>query len=1035
MIVSAKQARAIKAAIGFLLVFAGFYSTAQDLAHLKFTHITTANGLSTQYLLSIMQDSRGLLWIGTTNGLNRYDGSSFKVYKSMPGNPNSLPGNAVWCMAEDKKGNLWLGTQTGLCYFEPALNKFTNYYHEPGNSNALNYTSVENLLVDEEDNVWLGNVNGLQKFNTQSKRFQTIPFAGKEEMAKNFNANHVYQIYLDRQKKLWVQVGGGNLYLVNKHDLSCKKMIDKTEAATGISTIYQDTDNDYWLCYWGKNFVKYDGIHPPTEKDFIGQKSYYYQMTEWTDRNKEKWIAITKDKGLCLYNKKTKAIHYYTNDITDPNSFAGNEGWQMIADKTNNLWITTSNGLELVEPSKQFFAYHYLGEKKDRQDEFNYGIPLPVFKDGSHYWIGLWHNKGFIKLDSNWQQVKKYNSLPLHSTHNDAKSIFYIHKDENHIYWVSTEEGIIRFDEAKKTSRLFIPAETRQNPFKFRKILPLDKNRLFIRTQYAGLYVFNKKTEKFDRHFTTANSLLPHDDVNDMCYDNNGNLWLATKIGLCKMDTATLTITEVHKKIMANAQSFGDDNCLAIDADAANNLWIGTLTGLRKFSLASKKMGAYNTANGLCNNTVQSIVVDKYNNVWMNTDDGISLYKQKEAQFQNFYKTDGLPKNSLDSRLYKDEDGIIYLPYAGKVLTADPGNIPFNSSLPPVIITGAFVKEKFYAIATNKKGGKYLQASYNNSSFTVNFAVLNFNSPNLNTYYYKLEGIDNEWHQSDRGVANYTSIPPGSYTLWVKGSNNSGIMNETGDCIYIIITPEWYQSAWCKALGILLVAAGIYYIQRKRIKNIRKAAALQQKISDTEMAALKAQMNPHFMFNCINSIDAFIHSNDKYNATLYLNKFAKLLRNILDSSKQHTVTLSKDIDTLKLYIEMEELRHENKFKTTFAVNEEILNSDYKVPPLIVQPFVENAILHGLKNKEGEDGILLIDIDKVNEKLQYTITDNGIGRAAAQKLMQNKESHYGMQMSYDRIKLFNKEKTAAVTIKDLYSNGAAVGTAIIVTLNT
>lgn len=209
---------------------------------------------------------------------------------------------------------------------------------------------------------------------------------------------------------------------------------------------------------------------------------------------------------------------------------------------------------------------------------------------------------------------------------------------------------------------------------------------------------------------------------------------------------------------------------------------------------------------------------------------------------------------------------------------------------------------------------------------------------------------------------------------------------------------------------------------------------IELQIKETEMAALKAQMNPHFMFNCINSIDAFIQSNDKYNATLYLNKFAKLIRNVLDSSKQNFVTFSKDIETLKIYIELEELRSENKFITKIDINEELMSSDYKVPALIIQPFVENAIIHGLRNKETNDGLLLINISKTNEQIIYSITDNGIGRKASGEINTGKEKSYGMEMSYDRIKLFNKETTPSVTITDLYENEKPTGTHILVQLN-
>lgn len=237
-------------------------------------------------------------------------------------------------------------------------------------------------------------------------------------------------------------------------------------------------------------------------------------------------------------------------------------------------------------------------------------------------------------------------------------------------------------------------------------------------------------------------------------------------------------------------------------------------------------------------------------------------------------------------------------------------------------------------------------------------------------------------------------------------------------------------------LGLLAILSFFIFLNFYNQKKINKLAteSYANERNELELQSLRAQMNPHFIFNCINSIDAYIHSNEKYNATFYLNKFAKLLRNILDSSKENMVPFSKDIETLKLYVELEELRNENKFKSIISIDEELLTNDYKVPPLIIQPFVENAILHGLKNKEGNYGLLQVTIKKADRTIQYSIADNGIGREAAGKIPQSKESSYGMTISFDRIKLFNKEKTPSVTITDLYDKSGIVnGTLVTVKL--
>ena len=251
-----------------------------------------------------------------------------------------------------------------------------------------------------------------------------------------------------------------------------------------------------------------------------------------------------------------------------------------------------------------------------------------------------------------------------------------------------------------------------------------------------------------------------------------------------------------------------------------------------------------------------------------------------------------------------------------------------------------------------------------------------------------------------------------------------------------LMTEKKQKYFYWTGLGLLSLLSFLGYrnFQNQNKINRLAADAYAKERTELELQSLRAQLNPHFIFNCINSIDAFIHSNDKYNATVYLNKFARLLRNILDSSKLTTVSFTKDIDTLKLYVELEELRHENKFRTEFSIDDGLLINDYKVPALIIQPFVENAILHGLKNREDNSGLLQIEIKKITDKIEYTIKDNGIGREAAGLIAQNKESSYGMQMSYDRIKLFNKEEKPSVEITDLYNNSIAAGTEVKVLLN-
>ncbi|MBC7851065.1 MAG: histidine kinase, partial [Chitinophagaceae bacterium] len=274
---------------------------------------------------------------------------------------------------------------------------------------------------------------------------------------------------------------------------------------------------------------------------------------------------------------------------------------------------------------------------------------------------------------------------------------------------------------------------------------------------------------------------------------------------------------------------------------------------------------------------------------------------------------------------------------------------------------------------------------------------------------------------------------PGDYVFELKSANSDGKFSSTVSTLDISISPPWWQTWWFRLSALLAIAGIVTILVRRRIAVIRNKAELKHRMAETEMMALRAQMNPHFIFNCINSIDGLIQSNDKYHATVYLNKFAKLIRNILDSSKQNMIPLSKDIDTLNLYIELEQLRNENKFTAEIKADDQLLQHDYKVPPLIIQPFVENAILHGLRNRTDNDGKLTVSIARQNGHLQYIVEDNGVGRFAESNSLKKEKQSYGMQITSDRVKLFNNESNPSVEVTDLVENGRPKGTRVTVYL--
>ncbi|HUR31780.1 MAG TPA: histidine kinase, partial [Saprospiraceae bacterium] len=299
-------------------------------------------------------------------------------------------------------------------------------------------------------------------------------------------------------------------------------------------------------------------------------------------------------------------------------------------------------------------------------------------------------------------------------------------------------------------------------------------------------------------------------------------------------------------------------------------------------------------------------------------------------------------------------------------------------------------------------------------------------------YYYRLTGVDKKWNNSHgKNFATYTDLKPGDYTFEVRSEN--GFSSSPITSFSFSIATPWWATWWIKILAVCCVLGLAFIAFRTRIRTIRQEASLKHKIAETEMMALRSQMNPHFIFNCINGIDAMIQSNDKYRATMYLNKFAKLIRNILDSSKQNKIPLSKDLETLQLYIDLELFRHQGKFTANIHAEEDLLQNDYVVPPLIIQPYVENAILHGLRHRAGNEGKLSVTVRKGEDHIIYTIEDNGVGRKNMNGNNHHEGPGYGMQIGNDRVRLFNKEEIASVNITDRKINGEPSGTCVEVKL--
>ncbi|MEO6668344.1 MAG: two-component regulator propeller domain-containing protein [Ferruginibacter sp.] len=1000
---------------------------AQDFPNLKLELLSTANGLPTNEVTSVFQDSRGLIWLGTENdGLLRYDGKKTKAYF----NKNNFISNYIGQVCEDKNGLLWVSSLIGLYHFDPNTEKTILYSHDPNDKTSIATDEKPEPFVDSRGRLWVAGSNGLQQFDSAQNKFTNYftPSILNPDIQKEFN--HLAHILEDSKKRLWV----GSAYGLYSIDTFSHRLIPfYTGSYNFVTSIIETTKKRMFVGFFGKGMKEFDpdtGIFSDIDIPF----PFLLTIKEWQDENKNNWLCILFNNSIALLNMGNYQYRIYSNDQSNPASFKGLDASCLYKDKDNRLWISTSAGINIVDLQQQHFTNKLLYTDIQKNDPNSFGLPKALLELKDKYLMSAWYRRGLFEYDKEWNLTKIIPHIPPGSVSDLSRGIYTIQQDDEGNIWYGTDSGLIRH--AGENYQYYLPPDSFpnfENKYRALNIVKRKDGLYWSVFHKTGIYLFDAKSGKFIKNYLNQYQSV----VYKAEADNTGRLYFATAKGLYAYDERSDSFTQIlikHNNKLAE-KSYNYINHFIFDND--NICWIATDGGLIKFTPATGKTDFITDPWSTSGYKIIRVLKDKAGVIWMIAARELIAYHPGQNSFQHYTSANGLPVNFRGEfsifRLL--DDSTILMGSARTLTTFNPYRLLTRPKSSSILFTDISVDGQRNMPPGPTENGYKLIVPAGSNKILIHFALLNYAASQQNKLYYSLtQGKQKkEWAETPDGDIMLLNLPPGEYNLQVKGSNTN-LLNPATSQLIISIQPFWYQSILFKTAILFALALAIYIFIRLRIHSVKSAAFLKQRVTETEMAALKAQMNPHFMFNCINSIDAFIQSNDKYNATLYLNKFAKLIRNVLDSSKQNFVTFSKDIETLKLYIELEELRSENKFITNITINEELMSSDYKVPALIIQPFVENAIIHGLRNKETNDGILSINISKTEEQIVYSITDNGIGRAASQKINKNKEKSYGSEMSYDRIKLFNKETTASVTINDLYENEKATGTHILINLN-
>ncbi|GAB3956992.1 sensor histidine kinase [Spirosoma harenae] len=1017
-----------------ILVASGFVNTGlgQHISsNLQFDHLSARSGISHNSITCFWQDSDGFLWLGTKDGLNKYDGYAFTIYKPSPSDPtNTFAHNWITDICEDRKGRMWVSTLGGgLHLFDKQTGKVTNYRIEPSRISLRN--AMFSITIDRQGILWISSREGLNRFDPETRKFTLIP-------APSALKNSVYTVQEDKQGQLWVGAGSG-LYQFNRQSGTYRHiplLQDETDTSSAVSLIYPDQTGSIWIGTQSGKFYRKTSAgelqtiysYEPRSKEIY---RYYPSGALEMDKAGNLWGYLPGLDGLVHVQSSTGKVNRILTDPTNSGSLSSNSIYSLCFDREGILWVGTDNGLDkYVSQPKKFHTYQVVANDGAVRLLENSIRALCQDRSGV-IWLSneLGELYSFHPQTGRYQRYKADADQPNRLFSNDVTAIF---EDRKGRLWVSSGSYLHQLD--RKTGRF----SRYQCQVKTRSIREGMDGRLWLAGQ--GLASFDPQNQRFT--YYQHNPQDPYSLVDEALVialpTHDGSVWAGSaRRALSRLSLKTGQFTHYRPNFEHPEGHPTDKDIRCLYEDRKGRLWIGTNQGgLNQYDPKTNSFLAYTTENGLPNNHIVGIVEDDDGNLWLSTNQGICKFNPTTKACRNYDESDGLQGNEFFEIYAKGVDNQLLFGGPNGFNVFSPRTIRDNSLIPPVRITRVLLRGR-----TEQLPKADLTLSYQENDLSFDFLALNFIMPEKNRYAYQLTNVDKDWvYSGTRRFASYTNLAPGDYVFRVKASNNDGVWNQQGTMLTIHIQSPFWQTWWFRGLLILLGLGLVYVGMQVRIRQIRQQeaqkTAFNKQLAAMEMQALRAQMNPHFIFNSLNSINRFIMKNESEKASDYLSKFSKLIRLILQHSSAPVVTLESELEALQLYLTLEALRFDGQFTFSINVSREVEPAYTEIPPMVIQPYVENAIWHGLMHKEG-GGLITIDCRIEQNVLVFIIEDNGIGRKKAAELKSKSATRtksLGMQITSNRLKLSQllDGRQPTVQIQDLVdSEGEPAGTCVIV----
>ena len=823
------------------LLFTSFAVFPQS-QHLTFEHIGTTQGLSQSNVICTLQDSRGFMWFGTREGLNKYDGYTFTVFKNNAQDDKSLSNNFVNDIVEDGKGYCWIGTWGGgLDRYDRKTNQFVHFRHKPNDPTSLSSNLVLSLLCDSRGVIWVGTEDGgLNKMDPVTGRF--VHYLHNDADSKSLGDNNVKDLFEDAAHNIWVGTTNGGLNLFDRWTQTFTRFRheDKDPSSVNsnsITSIFEDSQRRLWVGTSAglDRLDRKSGLFVHYRKDNnkgLGiTNNAVNSLAE--DGEGNLWVG-TENDGLTLLNSVTGLFHHYLHDEVDPTSIGTNSLYAIYRDSKKNMWIGSFNGgIDFVSrDTRKFIHYKHSSSPYSLSDNH----VLCLYEDShENLWVAT-DGGGLNLFDRRTERFTHYRHIPGNGRSIAGDYVLRVTEDEKGNLWVGTwADGLTIFNRKSNSYKHFMhsadPGSLSSNNA---WALCVDKeHRHWVGTYGGGLDLYDPVKQSF-KHY-------PHrdDDPGSLCNnkihfvkeDSKGRLWVGTDGGGLDLFDP-LTGRFHHYRHQENKNSIASNYVNGLFEDKDGDLWISTTEGLCHYQVNANQFVTYTTRDGLPDDVTFGVLDDKWGHLWISTNKGLSRWDPVNHRFKNFGVADGLQANEFKEQAYcKSRSGKLYFGGVNGFNEVAADSIPMESFDPPLVMTNFQVFNREVPILGEGENNSPLKMNitetqsivlpHKSSVFSFFFASLNFTDKERKKYAYMLKGFDKSWNyvESERS-ATYTNLDPGRYTFMVKGLNNDGDWSDKVLSLQLEITPAFWMTWWFRVLLMLFIIGSIITFNHLRMNTI-----------------------------------------------------------------------------------------------------------------------------------------------------------------------------------------------------------------------